>query len=220
MKNQPAIVLLMFCLFVLPVAAQPLPVAKPEAVGISSERLNRIGEILRADIAQGRMPGAVVAIARKGKLVYYESFGYLDKAAGIPMPKDAIFSLASMTKPMAGVGAMILVEQAKLFINDPVAVYLPAFGKMQVAVMNTDASGKTTIDTVPTKRGMTILDLMRHTSGLLYGGRGTTAVHKLYPESSAMSSRTYTGPEFLEKLTSLPLMYQPGTTWDYKGVAR
>ena len=192
-------------------AADPLPRAKPETVGMSSARLARIGTALRADIDKGRMPGAVVAIARKGKLVYFEAFGYLDKDAGTKMTTDAIFSIASMTKPMTGVAALMLYEDGSLLIKDPVASYLPQIGKMPVAVMQKDAS----VETVPVTRSMQIHDLMRHTSGLIYGGRGDTAVHKMYPASSGTSGRTMTSAEFLDKLGTIPLMYQPGSTWEY-----
>ena len=215
MKIQVPIVLVMIAVLTLPVAADPLPVAKPAAVGMSSQRLERIGQTLRIDIDKGRMPGAVVAIARKGKLVYYEAFGFLDKPGGIPMRKDAIFNIASMTKPMTSVVTMLLVEEGRLFLNDPVSAYLPPLGRMPVAVMKTDASGQTVVDAVPAKRVMTIQDLMRHTSGLTYGGRGDTAVHKMYPASSGSASRDYTGTEFIEKLGTLPLLHQPGTAWDY-----
>jgi CubicO group peptidase (beta-lactamase class C family) len=215
MKIQVPIVLVVIAVLTLPAAAEPLPVAEPEAVGMSSQRLERIGQTLRADIDKGRMPGAVVAIARKGKLLYYQAFGFLDKAAGTPMRKDAIFSIASMTKPMTSVATMLLVEEGRLFITDPVGAYLPALGKMPVAVMKTDASGQTVVDTVPAKRVMTIQDLMRHTSGLTYGGRGTTAVHKMYPASSESAPRDYTGAEFIEKLGTLPLLHHPGTVWEY-----
>ena len=196
-------------------AADPLPRAKPEAVGMSSARLARIGTALRADIDNGRMPGAVVAIARKGKLVYFEAFGYLDKDAGTKMTTDAIFSIASMTKPMTGVAALMLYEDGSLLIKDPVASYLPQIGKMPVAVMRKDAAGQTVVETVPVTRPMQIHDLMRHTSGLIYGGRGDTAVHKMYPASSGTSGRTMTSAEFLDKLGTIPLMYQPGSTWEY-----
>ena len=208
-----AIVMLVVALPVL--AADPLPRAKPEAVGMSSARLARIGTALRADIDKGRMPGAVVAIARKGKLVYFEAFGYLDKDAGTKMTTDAIFSIASMTKPMTGVAALMLYEDGSLLIKDPVASYLPQIGKMPVAVMRKDAAGQTVVETVPVTRPMQIHDLMRHTSGLIYGGRGDTAVHKMYPASSGTSGRTMTSAEFLDKLGTIPLMYQPGSTWEY-----
>jgi CubicO group peptidase (beta-lactamase class C family) len=196
-------------------SADPLPRAKPETVGMSSARLARIGEVLRADIDKGRIPGAVVAIARKGKLVYFEAFGYLDKDAGTKMTTDAIFSIASMTKPMTGVAALMLYEDGALLIKDPVADYLPQIGKMPVAVMRKDAAGQTVVETVPVTRPMQIHDLMRHTSGLIYGGRGNTAVHKMYPASSGTSGRTMTSAEFLDKLGTIPLMYQPGSTWEY-----
>ena len=199
--------------FALPVAAaDPLSRAEPETVGMSSARLARIGEVLRADIERGRIPGAVLAIARKGKIVYFEAFGYRDKAAGVPMTTDTIFNIASMTKPMVTVGALQLYEQGRVLIDDPVSKYLPQFANMQVARM--DAAEQAILDTAPAARQITIQDLMRHTSGIIYGGRGSTAVHKLYPASSA-AVISMTSAEFLDKLGSLPLMYQPGTVWDY-----
>src|SRR5262245_62457910 len=119
-------------------AADPLPRAKPESVGMSSERLGRIGEVLRADIEKGRLPGAVVAVARKGKLVHYQAYGFLDKEAGTKMHTDAVFSIASMTKPMVAVGALTLFERGLVQIDDPVSNYLPQFAKMQVAVMKSN----------------------------------------------------------------------------------
>src|SRR6202163_2746527 len=101
-------------------AADPFHAAKPETVGLSGVRLERLAQAIKRDVDQGRMPGAVVAIARKGKLAYYEAFGFADKAANVPMPKDAIFALASMTKPMVAVATLILAEQGDLLLNDPV----------------------------------------------------------------------------------------------------
>ncbi|HXJ53799.1 MAG TPA: serine hydrolase domain-containing protein [Burkholderiales bacterium] len=195
-------------------AADPLPRAKPETVGMSSERLARIGEALRADVEKGRLPGAVVAVARKGKLVYYQSFGYLDKDAGTKMQNDAIFSIASMTKPMVAVGALTLLERGQLAIDEPVGTYLPPLSKMQVAVLKANDGGAG-FDTVAAQRQVTIQDLMRHTSGIIYGGRGATPVHKLYPASSSAAGTGMTGKEFIDKLGSLPLLHQPGSTWDY-----
>ena len=195
-------------------AADPLPRAKPETVGMSSERLARIGEALRGDVEKGRLPGAVVAVARKGKLVYYQSFGYLDKDAGTKMQNDAIFSIASMTKPMVAVGALTLLERGQLAIDEPVGTYLPPLSKMQVAVLKANDGGAG-FDTVAAQRQVTIQDLMRHTSGIIYGGRGATPVHKLYPASSSAAGTGMTGKEFIDKLGSLPLLHQPGSTWDY-----
>jgi len=193
-------------------ADDPLPRAKPEDVGFSSERLARIGETLKADIAAGRIPGAVIAIARHGKLVALDAYGWSDKAAGIAMTTDTIFNIASMTKPMTTVGALMLYEQGKILINDPLAKYFPKFSEMRVAVHD---NGEPTAGTVPAKRPITIQDLMRHTSGLIYGGRGTTLVHKMYPAGSAAAAHEYDGAAFLDKLASLPLLYQPATVWDY-----
>ena len=178
-------------------AADPLPRAEPETVGMSSARLARIGEVLRADIERGRIPGAVLAIARKGKIVYFEAFGYRDKAAGVPMTTDTIFSIASMTKPMVTVGALQLYEQGRVLIDDPLSKYLPQFANMQVARM--DPTEQAILDTAPAARQITIQDIMRHTSGIIYGARGSTAVHKMYPATSAAAA-SMTSAEFLDKL--------------------
>ena len=164
-------------------AADPLPTATPKSVGMSAERLARIGEVLQADIDKGRLPGAVIAVARRGKLVYFQAFGYLDKDAGTKMTTDAIFSIASMTKPMVAVGALKLDERGLVQIDDPVSKYLPQFGKQQVAVLKADDGGQATTWSRPSRQP-TIMDLMRHTSGIIYGGRGATPVHKLYPAGS------------------------------------
>jgi CubicO group peptidase (beta-lactamase class C family) len=173
-------------------ADDPLPRAKPEDVGMSSERLARIGATVKADIEAGRIPGAVIAIARHGKLVAFDAYGWRDKAAGVAMTTDTIFNIASMTKPMTAVGALMLYEQGKILIDDPLSKYFPKFAQMRVAVR--DSNGEPTVDTVPANRQITIQDLMRHTSGIIYGGRGNTLVHKM---------------------STLPLLYQPATTWDY-----
>lgn len=194
-------------------ASDPLPRAKPEEAGMSSERLARIAATLNADIERGRIPGAVVLVARKGKIVYFEAFGWRDKAAGIKMTTDTIFNIASMTKPMVAAGALMLVEEGALSLDDPVAKYLPKFAEMKVAQL--DASGDAITALVPARKPITIRDLMIHTSGLIYGGRGTTAVHKLYPAGSAAAAKTLAGNEFVDKLAALPLLHQPGTVWDY-----
>ena len=193
-------------------AADPLPRAKPEEVGLSSERLARIGETLKADIEAGRIPGAVIAIARRGKLVALDAYGFRDKAANVPMTTDTIFNIASMTKPMTAVGALMLYEQGKLLIDDPLSKYFPKFASMRVAVRD---AGEPTADTVPAQRPVTIQDLMRHTSGIVYGGRGNTVVHKMYPAGSSAAASEYDGTTFMDKLASLPLLYQPATVWDY-----
>jgi CubicO group peptidase (beta-lactamase class C family) len=188
-----------------PVRADQLPLAKPESVGLSSARLDRLAKVIRRDIDTGRMPGAVVAIARKGKLAYYEAFGYIDAAAKTPMPKDAIFSLASMTKPLAAVATLMLVEQGDLLLNDPVGNYLPALKDMKVA---------TATGVEPARRQPTLQDMLRHTAGVSYGNRGDTPLHRRYVEA-VKSANTQSSAEFLQALSSLPLFYQPGTQWEY-----
>src|SRR5689334_17182825 len=197
------------------IAADPLPGARPESVGLSPEQLERIGQVLKADVEQGRIPGAVVAIARKGRLAYYEAFGYQDKAANVPMAKDSIFAIASMTKPMVGVGIMQLVEDTRIQVSDPVSRWFPSLGKLPVGVMKKDAAGETIMEVVPAKRQITIQDLLRHTSGLTYGGRGSTPVHKMFPASSGSAAAQYTGEEFIDRLSKVNLLYQPGAAWDY-----
>lgn len=190
--------------------AQPLPVAPPEQAGFSREGLARIDRFFEREIAANRIPGAVVAVARDGKLVHYKAYGFLDKAAGTQMPLDAIFNLASMTKPMTAVAALVLNEEGRLPLKSRLDEYFPAFGKMTVGVIGPTADAK-----VETAKPIFIHDLYRHTSGLTYGGRGDTPVHKLYPAGSAPAAAQYNGEEFIAKLASLPLMYQPGTVWDY-----
>jgi CubicO group peptidase (beta-lactamase class C family) len=186
------------------VLAQPLPVAAPEQAGFSKEGLARIDRFFEREIAENRVPGAVVAIARDGKLVHYKAYGFLNKATNERMPLDAIFQLASMTKVMASVGGLALNEEGRLPLKSRLDEYFPAFAKMTVGAEGREPA-----------KPIFIHDLYRHTSGITYGGRGSTPVHKLYPAGSAGAAAQYTGEEFLAKLASLPLLYQPGTVWDY-----
>jgi len=187
------------------------PSAEPESVGLSGERLHRIGVALQKEIADGTLPGATMAIARKGKLAYHAAYGQLDPVAGTPMPEDALFSIASMTKPMAAVGALMLYEEGRMMVNEPVAKYLPQLSRMRVGIPGCDGSPA---QTVALDREATIQDLMRHTSGFSYG-RGSTPLHKIYPVGSAASGVLWTGAEFLDRLAALPLHFQPGSSWEY-----
>jgi CubicO group peptidase (beta-lactamase class C family) len=191
-------------------AATPLPVAVPEQVGFSTEGLARIDAFFAREIAAARVPGAVIAIARDGKLVHYKAYGALNKATGESMPLDAIFNLASMTKVMTAAGGLTLNEEGRLPLKSPLSEYLPAFAKMNVGVVA--ANGEIKLEPA---NPIYIHDLFRHTSGITYGGRGDTAVHKLYPAGSAPAAARYTGEEFIAKLAATPLLYQPGTVWDY-----
>jgi len=194
---------LLFALLLFPVLsrAQSLSYAKPEDVGFSRERLDRIAGMLNADIAKGTIPGAALLIVRNGKIAFYESFGWLDAATKTPMPKDAIFRIYSMSKPITSVAAMILVEQGKLFLNDPVQKYIPAFADMKVAV---EKSGAPSVDLVPAVRPITVQDLMRHTSGLTYGFLPGTPVAKMYQDANLFGTDG-TNADFAQAIAKLPL---------------
>jgi CubicO group peptidase (beta-lactamase class C family) len=196
-------------------SSAPLQRAEPESLGFSPQRLKRIGAALQAEIAAGKLPGAVVAIARHGKLAYLEAFGYLDRQSEVPMPVDAVFSIASMTKPMASVAALSLYEEGRLMVNAPVSTYLPQLAHMKVATPRAHAAQEPVDESVPAQREMTIQDLMRHTAGVTYGNRGSSAFYKRYLSSSDEVAGQITGPEFLKKLAELPLHFEPGSKWDY-----
>ena len=180
------------------------------SLGFCPQRLTRISAALNTEIAAGRLPGAVVAIARHGKLAFFEAFGHLDQQADVPMPKDAVFSIASMTKPLVSVAALSLYEEGRLLVNEPVGKYLPQLAHMRVA-----APGGNVTESVSACRQMTIQDLMRHTAGLTYGNRGTTEFHKRYLSSSDEVAQQMSGAEFLQQLGQLPLHFHPGSAWDY-----
>src|SRR5712692_11839726 len=196
--------------------AQPLPTAKPEQVGMSSERLARLGPALKAQIANERFPGAVVLVARKGKIAYFESVGQRDPATGAPMTKDAIFRLYSMTKPFTSVATMMLLEDGRLLLNDHVSKYIPKLKGLQVSVPRVDTqTGKVTYALVPAEREMTIQDLLRHTSGLVYGGfTSHTGVKEAYTKEG-VDWNGVTAAEQIDRLARVPLAHQPGTAWEY-----
>lgn len=194
--------------------ADPLPTTTPESVGLSSKRLQAIADTLKADIAKGTIPGAVLLISRHGKVAYFEAMGSLDPEKKTPMTKDAIFRIYSMTKPITTVAAMMLFEEGKLALGDPVAKYIPAFKDVKVGEAKKEEDGKVTLELVAPKRAMTIQDLMRHSSGLTYGFFGEGAVKKAYLNANLGEGDPST-TEFVDRLAKLPLVYHPGTTWDY-----
>jgi CubicO group peptidase (beta-lactamase class C family) len=191
--------------------AQPLQRAEPASVGLDPARLARIREALERDVVAGMVPGAVVGIARKGRLAYLEAVGMRDAAKAQPMWADAVFSIASMTKPMTSAAIMMLNEEGRLLLGDPVAKFLPQLAGMKVARSPSSA----TVDLVPAEREMTVQDCLRHTSGLTYENRGTGAVYAAYPGSSVSASVKYGRDEFLGLLAKAPLLFQPGSTWEY-----
>jgi len=190
----------------------PLPRAEPQALGFATDRLPRIAAALNAEIAANALPGAVLMIARRGKLGYCENFGHINPATRAAMPVDAIFSIASMTKPLVTVGALMLCEEGRLAVNEAVGNYLPQLAHMQVNPPHCD--GSTGAPTVAPDRQMTIEDLMRHTAGLSYG-RGNAPLYRRYPVSSDSASTRWSGADFLDQLAALPLHYQPGSKWEY-----
>jgi len=202
-------------LLVAPISARALPPGTPEEVGLSKERLARIGQVLNGQIEMRSFPGAVALVARKGRVAYFEAVGQLDPKTGSPMSKDAIFRLYSMTKPFTSVAAMILVEEGRLRLTDPVGTYLPKLLKLDVAAPGTDSTGKATYTVVPSERPVTVYDLMRHTSGLVYAGfTRNEYVKDLYAKENVGWSGV-TPAEQLEALAKVPLARQPGTMWEY-----
>jgi CubicO group peptidase (beta-lactamase class C family) len=204
------------------VSAQSLQPAKPEEVGLSSQRLAKIAEVFNQEIKDQKIPGAVIMIARKGKVAYHEAFGAQDKSAERTMAKDSIFRIYSMTKALASVGAMILVEDGKVQLTDPVAKFLPEFKNAQVSTPRSDGMGQLTYGLVPADRQPTIQDLLRHTAGLAYGEiTGNARVKAAYTNAGLFTpgadyfSIELTPDEFSAKIAETPLAYQPGTTWEY-----
>lgn len=192
--------------------AAPLPEARPDEVGFSQQGLARMDDFFGREIAAKRVPGAVVAIAREGRLVHYKAYGQLDPAKGTAMPLDAVFALASMTKPMTAVAALTLMEQGRLPLQAKLSDYYPGFAEMKVGVVQADGSLRLDAQAQP----IFIHDLYRHTSGLMYGGRpdSTSPVAKAYPDGTAPAIEGDISA-FIERITRLPLAHQPGTVFEY-----
>jgi CubicO group peptidase (beta-lactamase class C family) len=191
-----------------------LPMAsKPEEVGLSSTQLKRLEEVTQKHIDEGLVPGAVMLVARRGKIAWMSVLGKRDVAAGDAMKFDSIFRIYSMTKPMVSVAVMQLVEEGKLQVSDPVSKYLPEIGKMKVGVEKT-VDGKQVLQLSDPDRPMTVQDLLRHTSGLVYGSRGTNLVNQAYIDAK-IGDRADTNAEFVSKLSAMPLKFQPGARWEY-----
>jgi CubicO group peptidase (beta-lactamase class C family) len=186
-----------------------LPTAKPEHVGLSTARLDRLSDALRRQIDRAHIPGAVALIARNDRVAYFESFGARDPIAGDAMQKDALFRIYSMTKPIVSVAAMMLWEEGRFLLNQPVGAYLPEFAAMDVAVIRDG-----TLTREPARNPMTIQDLLRHTSGLTYEFRGTGPVHKAYMDAK-IYRRGQTNADQAAMLAGLPLLHEPGTVWEY-----
>jgi CubicO group peptidase (beta-lactamase class C family) len=181
----------------------------PPSGGLSSERLRQLDAAVRADVDVGRIPGVVMLVARDGNVVLHKAYGKQDPAAGTPMAPDSIFRIYSMTKPIVSVAAMMLVEEGRMQLADPVTKFIPELKDLKVGV---EKGG--TLELVSAQRPITIQDLMRHTSGFTYGVFGKSMVKDLYTKNGVDRS-DHTNAEFVKKLATVPLAYQPGSTWEY-----
>jgi CubicO group peptidase (beta-lactamase class C family) len=203
--------------------AQALPAAAPESLGMSAQRLQRIAAAFKEEIERGNLPGAVVMVARKGRLVYSQALGLQDKQTGTPMAQDSIFRIYSMTKPLVSTAAMLLVEDGKVQLSDPVSKFLPAMKSVQVSVPKVDAAfAKIGYALVPAEREMTVQDLLRHTAGLAYGEITQNAPVKeayakagVYKTGIDFDARDLTPAQEVERIAQAPLAHQPGTVWEY-----
>ncbi len=198
--------------------ARDLPTTKPENVGLSAQRLNRIAEIFNAKVREGEIPGYVALVARNGKIAYFEAHGVQNPNTGKPMSRDSIFRIYSMTKPVTSVAAMILVEEGKIKLSDPVSKYLPELANLNVAVNADTAKTPSEIKTRPAKNPIRVVDLLMHTSGLTYAFfkpfPGGGAVEQMYLESG-VNDLDISNAELVTRISKLPLKFEPGTTWWY-----
>ncbi len=176
--------------------------------------LERIGAYLHDEVVTGNIPGAVLLIQQHGKPVYFESFGVRSVTTKLRMTPDTIFRIYSMSKAITSVAAMMLVEDGKLSLDDPVSKYIPAFADAKVGVDVSDEAGQLPLKLEPLKRPITIRDLLRHTSGITYGFYGEGAIKQLYA-NPALYDGDFDNAEFAERIAKLPLAEQPGTRWDY-----
>lgn len=218
----PALFLLALMAITAPAPAQtakphpPLIEAAPETVGMSSERLARIDAVVNDYITTGKQANVGVLVARNGKIVYHKAFGQDDVAAKTPLRRDAIFRIASQTKAITSIAAMMLFEEGKILLDDPVSKYIPAFKTM--TVLDKFNEKDSTFTTVPAKRPVTIRQLLTHTSGLDYPSIGSKAMTAVYAKNqipSGIGTPANTLAEVMPRLAKLPLAHQPGDKWTY-----
>jgi CubicO group peptidase (beta-lactamase class C family) len=184
--------------------------AATRELGMSRDRLRRLGDAMRRGVDDAEIPGAVLMVGRRGETAVFESCGYRDREAGAVMGGDTIFRIASMTKPLTSLAAMILVEEGRFHLSDPVSAYLPALKDLNVGVEKPDGG----LDLEPCRRVVTILDLFRHTSGFTYGWLGRSAVKRLY-QAAGIDQFPGNATEYVAKIAELPLQFQPGAEWGY-----
>jgi CubicO group peptidase (beta-lactamase class C family) len=203
-----------------------VPVGKPEEVGLSSDRLHRVHQLMQRYIDDKVISGAVTVVARRGRVAHFETHGLMDVEHNTPMRRDAIFRMASMTKPVTGVAVMMLLEEGKIRLSDPISKFIPEFKETKVAVEKLAPAGVTAssggnaqsrtaeILTVPANREITIRDLLTHTSGLESGGAGTREGARIAPRKAGDNLAAY-----IPQLGAVPLDFQPGTMWRYSALA-
>jgi CubicO group peptidase (beta-lactamase class C family) len=188
--------------------------ANPTAAGFSSEGIARLDGYLQNEVDSSKIPGAIMLIRRNGQTAYFKSLGVRDPATKAPMTANTIFRIYSMSKPITSVAAMMLVEEGKLSLQEPLSKYIASFADVKVGVEKPGADGKPTLDLVTPRRPIFIQDLMRHTSGITYGFFGEGVVKSMYVDAHVFAGDV-DNAEFAERIAKLPLAYQPGTTWDY-----
>ena len=203
-------------LYAAPALAEPpLPMADTaEEVGLSSTQLALVETVTQRHIENGLLPGAAMLVARRGKIAWQKTMGYRDQDAKDPMRSDAIFRIYSMTKPIVSVAAMMLVDEGLLQISDPVSRFLPEIAQMKVGNEKIDTAGNRILELSAPERQMTVQDLMRHTSGLIYGSQGNSLVHVAYRDAK-IGDRSVSNEEFISRLSTLPLRFSPGMRWEY-----
>jgi CubicO group peptidase (beta-lactamase class C family) len=187
----------------------PLPQAKPESLGLSPVRLQRMSDAFKRDIDKGTTPGVTMMVARRGQIGWFDALGRQDPASPAPMAHNTLFRIFSMTKPIVSVGIMMLLEGGTFLLNDPIAKYIPEFSEQKVGVEN---NGR--LELVPPRRPITIQDLLRHTSGIAYEHTGNGLVQQLY-QQSRVRSRKISNAEHAALVASMPLLCQPGAEWNY-----
>ena len=187
--------------------------ATPEEVGLSSAQLKKLEAVTKQHIDDGLVPGAVMLVARRGKVAWLSVQGKRDASAPDPMKADSIFRIYSMTKPIVSIALMQMVEEGKLQVSDPVAKYLPEIGKMKVGT-EVVVDGKPTLRLSDPTRAMTVQDLLRHTAGLTYGSRGASLINASYADAR-IGDRSATNEEMVSRLSGLALKFNPGDRWEY-----
>jgi CubicO group peptidase (beta-lactamase class C family) len=210
-------------LAVLTLTVAAVPSGKPEDVGLSTERLQRINQVVQRYIDAREISGAITVVSRKGRVAHFEAQGLMDIERNVPMRRDGIFRMASMTKPVIGVAILMMMEEGKVRLSDPVARFIPEFKGSKVAMERSAAPGSgrgsggqaaPEIYTVPASRDITVRDLLTHTSGLASGGAGSREANRIAPRDTSSTLAAY-----MPKLGPAPLDFQPGTQWRYSALA-